>query len=115
MTITLPLPKRSLSPNARTHWRAKAKITRMARQVARLRTLEALGGRQAPALTSYTLAFHFPTSRRRDDDNWSAACKAYRDGIADALGIDDHALRMVASPVMNIDRANPRLEIILTT
>jgi crossover junction endodeoxyribonuclease RusA len=113
MTITLPLPKRTLSPNARTHWRAKAQVTRMARQVARLRTLEALGGRPAPALTTYTLEFYFRTARKRDDDNWAAACKAYRDGIADALGIDDHALRMSASPVMAIDRANPRLVVTL--
>ena len=30
-----------------------------------------------------------PDKRRRDDDNAYAACKPYRDGIADALGIDD--------------------------
>lgn len=33
--------------------------------------------------------FCYPTNARRDRDNLLAACKAYQDGIADALGIDD--------------------------
>jgi hypothetical protein len=67
---------------------------------------------QPPAFTSYSLAFHFPQERTRDDDNAAASCKAYRDGIADALRIDDSTLR-IQSLTAAIDRLKPRLEITL--
>lgn len=67
---------------------------------------------QPPAYTYYSLAFHFPQKRNRDDDNAAASCKAYRDGIADALRIDDSILRF-DSLAANIDRERPRLEITL--
>ena len=34
--------------------------------------------------------FHPPDRRKRDDDNLKASLKHARDGIADALGIDDN-------------------------
>lgn len=51
-----------------------------------------------PAFSTYSLTFRFPTNRNRDDDNYSTACKSYRDGIADALRMDDHGLRISGSP-----------------
>jgi hypothetical protein len=42
-----------------------------------------------PKFTYYVLDFKFPDAHKRDDDNALAACKAYRDGIADALRMDD--------------------------
>jgi hypothetical protein len=113
MTITLPLPDARLSPNARCHWANKAAITRLHVRIAYDITQAALGGRAIPFFTGYTLAFFFPDARRRDDDNAAASCKAYRDGIAKALCIDDHTLRMAAAPSIQIDRLNPRLEITL--
>jgi crossover junction endodeoxyribonuclease RusA len=149
MTLTLPIPDKALSPNARIHAIKKSTITRHARQTAFFQTLAALGVRsvptrilagdrrklgithakplrsadyqristlllpgQPPAFTSYSLAFHFPQERNRDDDNAAASCKAYRDGIADALRIDDSTLR-IQSLTAAIDRTNPRLEITL--
>jgi hypothetical protein len=113
MTITLPLPHKRLSPNARSHWRAKAAQTKVHRQRARLLTLEALNGQPAPTFSGYRLAFFLPDARNRDDDNLAASCKAYRDGIADALRVDDSTLALAAQPTMNLDRANPRVEITL--
>jgi hypothetical protein len=149
MTLTLPIPDKALSPNARIHAIKKSTITRHARQTAFFQTLAALGVRsvptrilagdrrklgithakplrsadyqristlllpgQPPAFTSYSLAFHFPQERNRDDDNAAASCKAYRDGIADALRIDDSTLR-IQSLTAAIDRTNPRLEVTL--
>ena len=66
-----------------------------------------------PTITRYTLAFHYETNRGRDDDNSGASCKAYRDGIADALLTDDHHLTMHQPPKLFVDKENPRLEIIL--
>lgn len=114
MILTLPLPAKGLSPNAHTHWRNRHRLTKRARYIARILTLEALHGQPAPALTSYRLRFYFPTRARRDDDNAAASFKSYRDGIADALGIDDTTLRMSATPELLHDPANPRLEVILS-
>jgi hypothetical protein len=114
MTITLPLPDARLSPNARCHWAKKSTITRRHVRRAAAATMAALGGRAIPSFSGYTLAFFFPNAIRRDDDNAAASCKAYRDGIAKALCIDDHGLRMAAAPSIQIDRINPRLEITLT-
>ena len=147
MTLTLPLPDKALSPNARVHAIRKSTITRHARQLAFFATLKALGvptvptrilmgdrpklgithkkplrsedyrklsalllPAQPPAFSTYSLAFHFPQERNRDDDNAAASCKAYRDGIADALRIDDSTLHLHAL-TSTIDRQQPRLEI----
>lgn len=110
MTITLPLPSSNLSPNGRISWRSKAKLTKHARTNARLLTLAALNGQTPPTFTHYALTFYYPTKCLRDDDNALASCKAYRDGIADALRIDDHRLSLCRAPLILADPANPRLE-----
>lgn len=115
MVIVLPLPSKGLSPNARLSWRGKAKLTKAHRLRAKLAALALLAASPGPASvpTRYSLAFYWPDRRRRDDDNAAASCKAYRDGIADALAIDDSGLRMSGSPQMDHDPRNPRLEITL--
>ncbi|KQM58771.1 hypothetical protein ASE65_10430 [Sphingomonas sp. Leaf16] len=40
-----------------------------------------------------TIRFVPPDHRRRDDDGMIGAFKHGRDGIADALGVDDHSFR----------------------
>lgn len=114
MTLTLPIPPRALSPNGpQGLWRKKAKAKAEARNIAKLITLSALGGHPAPSFTRYTLTFYHKTNQRRDDDNLSAMFKSYRDGIADALRIDDNTLRMAESPTSFIDPKKPRLEVTL--
>jgi crossover junction endodeoxyribonuclease RusA len=117
MKITLPLPNRKLSPNARIHWRSRSSLTKKARECAKLHTLEANDQWEwtTPTFNAYRLAFYWPDKRGRDDDNAASSCKAYRDGIADALGIDDRTLRFHGPPAMLLDRENPRLEIELFT
>lgn len=120
MTITLPIPDKKLWPNNTVgtmgQRMAKSAATRKARHAAYLTTYGKItDGRVTGALTfsGYTLAFFYKDARRRDDDNAQASCKAYRDGIADALGVDDNTLRLAALPTFSIDRANPRVEITL--
>jgi hypothetical protein len=126
MTIVLPIPDRRISPNAqRGHSKfaafKKSRLVKLHRTRARLLTLEAIGplyharGRNVPAFTGYTLAHFFPTAAWRDDDNADAACKAYRDGIADALGIDDRQLPKLALSTRAKDADRPRVEITLHT
>jgi crossover junction endodeoxyribonuclease RusA len=111
MTITLPLPNKKLSPNGRVHWSAKHRLTKHARALAAIKTIAhiATHGKPNPTPTRYTLAFYFPDARQRDDDNAIASCKAYRDGIADALRIDDHTLTL-AGHTIHQDPERPRVE-----
>jgi crossover junction endodeoxyribonuclease RusA len=120
MTITLPIPDKKLWPNNTVgtmgQRMAKSTATRKARHHAYLATYEEIRkGRLSgmPSMKGYTLAFFYKDARRRDDDNAQASCKAYRDGIADALGVDDNTLRLAALPTFSIDRENPRVEITL--
>jgi crossover junction endodeoxyribonuclease RusA len=97
--IELPWPPKVLSPNARTHWAEKARKTKMARTLAWGLTAQALG----PQLRTYasdgdillkvTLEPPMRGGAIPDEDNIMASLKAYRDGIASALGINDSRFR----------------------
>jgi crossover junction endodeoxyribonuclease RusA len=99
--ITLPWPDKRLLPNARVHWAAKAPVTKKARHDACYATYEAAGagmrelrGRATKAdKIELEVRFYPPDRRRRDDDGMVGSFKAYRDGIADALGLDDNKFR----------------------
>ena len=95
--LWLPWPHKDLSPNGRVHWARKAKATKAARYLAGVLTMGA--GWQSVALPDGRLHlwidFYPPTKRLPDDDNMLSRCKAYRDGIADALGIAPRLLAEV--------------------
>ena len=91
IVIDLPLPPKELHPNARPHWRAKARATKLARGEARL---VASTVRPAVPLVSATYKLEFRLPRKQDPDNLDAWCKAYRDGLVDAgILIDDADFR----------------------
>lgn len=85
--VELPLRLVSLA-NERVHWAVKSKRARLQRQAAHLAVRHALVGRGAlsPALV---IRIERIGLRRLDDDNLAISAKHVRDGIADALGIDD--------------------------
>ena len=87
-SVLLPWPPKVLSPNARVHWSKRSRAAKSYRMQCFLLVKKA--GLVAP-LGRILLALEFvpPTRRRRDDDNLLASFKAGRDGLADALGIDD--------------------------
>jgi crossover junction endodeoxyribonuclease RusA len=100
MLITLPWPDKGLSPNSRLHWAPKAKLKAAARLAAACLTYGAMyewlktkahyeGTEKLPV----TITFYPPDKRLRDDDNMVGSFKAYRDGIADALGVDDRRFK----------------------
>lgn len=101
--LILPWPHKDLSPNARVHWRQKAQTTKNVRMSARLMAMGA--GWSALELPEGRLhlhvTFHPPTRRLPDDDNMLARFKPYRDGIADALGIDDK--RFISHPLVSTE------------
>ncbi len=98
--LVLPWPSKDLSPNGRVHWARKAKAARNAREDARLLARLACWHEVIlpPGRLHLWLDFYPPTRRMPDDDNMLSRCKAYRDGIADALGIDDK--RFVSHPMV---------------
>lgn len=86
--LLLPWPVSALSPNARGHWSRRSRAAKAYRMQCFLFAKKA--GLVAPAgRILLQLEFLPPTARRRDDDNLLASFKAGRDGLADALGIDD--------------------------
>ncbi|MCP8465912.1 endodeoxyribonuclease RusA [Pseudomonas sp. ZM23] len=89
MTLILPWPPRELSPNARTHWSKKSRVARNYRRTCQLLAFAA-SMKAPPGQIRLILEFVPPDRRRRDDDNLIAAFKAGRDGLADALRVDDH-------------------------
>jgi crossover junction endodeoxyribonuclease RusA len=90
MLIDLPLPHRALWPNGRAHWRTKATQTKKHRHwahtaaMAQRKTTAAI---EQPVI-NITL---YPNARgpAPDRDNIISSAKAYCDGIADALGLND--------------------------
>lgn len=111
-TIELPFPPRQLSPNARLHWAPKSRKAKQYREQCWALTLNAIqaGGWNVYALRKLVEEGHtvhlvidiFPPDRRgRDDDNIIASFKSGRDGIADALKIDDKHFRI--SPEVHRD------------
>lgn len=96
--ILLPWPSRDLHPNSRVHWARKAKATKKARieaQVATLASRSSLSPIPKNGALALWVTWYPPDRRKRDDDGLIAAFKASRDGIADALGIDDSRFRVI--------------------
>ena len=90
MNVTLPWPPSALNPNKRhAHWSIKSKAAKAYRKACK--ELAQAHGMVAPDSPKIVLWLEFvpPDRRHRDDDNMVASFKAGRDGIADALGVDD--------------------------
>jgi len=83
-------PPRGLFPNReRTqHWSKSGRLARLYRRECRILTKASKAKGKLLRVT-----FHQPDKRRRDDDGMIAAFKAGRDGVADALGVDDLGFR----------------------
>lgn len=91
--IILPWPDKALSPNSRTHWAQKAKAAKAARQLGRLATLLSIYGNNQfegyEGKLHLWIDYYAKTRNYPDADNCLSASKAYLDGIADALEVND--------------------------
>lgn len=96
--LVLPWPSRDLHPNARVHWARRAKAAKSARFMAcaLTRSLGWRGEQLPPGRLHLWIDAYPPDRRRRDTDGVLSSLKSTIDGIADALGIDDH--RFVPHP-----------------
>lgn len=101
--IELPWPAKILWPNGRGHHMAKHRAfkahkqwawaaTRAAMRTTGIAAYEQLDPSKTPEPRIRWSATFYPkpnTSRAIDEDNAAASLKAYQDGIAQALGVDD--------------------------
>lgn len=94
MIVELPWPPKELTPNfkRRKHWSFSLKPTKQYRQTCCALALVA-GARKTGDKFGMMIAFFPPDRRKRDDDGMIGAFKAGRDGLADAIGVDDHVFR----------------------
>lgn len=100
--ITLPWPSRDLHPNARVHWARRAKAAKAARSAGYYAAMQSgWGHRTWPSVGRFHLWIDFypPDRRRRDDDGLLTCIKPSRDGIADAMAIND--CRFVSHPFVH--------------
>ena len=91
LTITVPWPKRELSPNfrSRTHW-AKTRAVAAYRKGCGWEAV-AQGAKAFSAdIVDVRVTFFPPDRQARDLDNMIASFKAGQDGIADAINVPDH-------------------------
>ncbi|HEY6612736.1 MAG TPA: endodeoxyribonuclease RusA [Pseudomonas sp.] len=94
--LTLPWPPAVLNPNQarKHHWSVRSKAAKAYRAECMLRAKGALLQVPAEGKIRIQLEFCPPDLRERDDDNLIGAFKPGRDGVADALGIDDKRFAM---------------------
>ena len=98
VSFELPFPAKILWPNGRGHWAAKAKAFKEHKAWA-FYGLKAMLGPSLPHTVKdgepvdWAVTVHPKTANRVDDDNARASLKAYQDGLAQALGVDDSWFR----------------------
>ena len=93
-TLILPWPPAVLSPNKRVHWAVRNKAVKSYREECHWLT-KASGIRiDWDGIVHLWITMCQPDRRHRDDDNCIAAFKAGRDGVAQALGLDDKRFRI---------------------
>ena len=97
----LPYPHKALWPNGRAHWAVKAREVKKHRHWA---CMAARADYIRPGSKYRITITCCPKARgpAPDADNIAAAGKAYIDGIADALGVND---RHFAAPVVRISES----------
>jgi len=81
----------------------KAKRTKIAKEVGFYATRQVYTpGLDIPYTGSLRVTYHIypPDLRHRDDDNIIASLKAYRDGVAKALMVDDKQFQM-QTPILH--------------
>jgi crossover junction endodeoxyribonuclease RusA len=88
--IELPFPAKILWPNGRGHHMAKHRAFKAHKQWAWAATRAArIYGYDPSPRIRWSATFYPKTRNAIDQDNAAASLKAYQDGIAEAMGVDD--------------------------
>lgn len=101
MIVDLPFPPAELNPNKRLHWAAKSNAVKSYREACMVIASKERTScmRDSGRPINVTITFTVPDRRWRDDDNIIGSFKAGRDGLADALGVNDR--RFVTTYIIN--------------
>jgi hypothetical protein len=106
VTITLPLPPRSLSPNGREHWTTKNRDAQQFRFLARNATNHHASSDWPWPGADCLIIWHY-SGRQPDDDNVIAQCKSIRDGVADAeLVTDDRHIKTIGVEFVKVRKVD---------
>ena len=111
LTITIGIPHKALSPNARCHYMTKAAQVKRARAWA-----WAKAGHVTTRWTNAisTVVWYTQTKRRPDADNALAMLKPTFDGLTDA-GVLANDRDLAHNPIrFEVDRSNPRVEVTIS-
>lgn len=116
ITIELPLPDRKLSPNARTHYMAKARATKKSRYEAGM----VASSERLPSCpwnsAKVQFIFTFRDKRARDRDNLLSQCKATIDGIADSgIVVNDSQMTFLPVEITEPNSKRPGMVIVITS
>lgn len=100
--VKLPWPPNQLNPNHSVHWAQLGRVTKKAHREGFILMRSELNKQDAidpKDIKKVRIAYMFapPDHRDRDDDNLIRCMKPYRDGIAEALGVDDKIFRTCES------------------
>ena len=88
--VKLPWYSKEVSPNTRVHWAVESRAKRQHKELANIYTRNAKVKFDKDKDRAFlNITFCPPSKRRMDLDNCLASCKAYLDGISEAIGIDD--------------------------
>jgi hypothetical protein len=98
--VELPYPHKALWPNGRAHWAAKAKQTGIHRHMGAIALRYAQQSGAEADLEQRPIPIKLVVHPKAkgplpDADNCAASIKAYLDGIADALKVNDKAFGSV--------------------
>lgn len=115
LLVELPWPSKNLHPNARCHWAVRARETKSHRRAAYFLATAASRARPTsswPDRIPIRLLFYPPVTRARDRDGLVSMCKAYLDGAADALGVNDNRFELPRIEIMEtVKRGKVSMEI----
>lgn len=104
--LALPWPARELHPNARVHWSKRAKHAKAERARAFILARQAFAGIEWPEGRLHVWIDGYARDRRpRDHDGFLSSLKPALDGIADAIGVNDH--RFVPHPWIKDETRRP--------
>ena len=117
MTLEFPHPPSDLSPNGnRAHWGSVMTARKKCRELACETTIKYLL-HHSPTIKTfkhYHLVWNYFGTVMPDDDNVVARIKSYKDGICDALGINDRSLRLGSVDFIREKATKKKLWITLT-
>ncbi|MCP4782799.1 MAG: hypothetical protein GY903_00985 [Fuerstiella sp.] len=114
ITIVLPPVNPKLNAHNKGHWRGKLKAVKSLRQLAGFLTREQTREQWPAATIQYR--FFFPNKLRRDQANAIQSQKAAIDGVVDAglIPDDDWQHLAIAGVTCEVDRTNPRVELVFS-